>query len=112
VVAAAQSLDVKSGGTVFVTAVEIWDTHVVVHIVENLPESLPPGEPIDPNRPAWQLTDDVGTIYLGMSGGGGANRSQLRSTFSFRGTVPTEARALYVAGRGMSDGQRIVVDLA
>jgi len=46
VVAAAQSLDVKSGGTVFVTAVEVWDTQIVVHIVENLPESLPPGRPI------------------------------------------------------------------
>jgi hypothetical protein len=114
VVAAAQSLDVTTGGTVFVTAVEVWDTQVVLHIVENLPEFLPPGDPINPNRPAWQLTDDIGTIYVPTGGGGGgsASRSQLRSTFLFRGTVPKEARALYIVGRGMSAGQEIVVDLA
>jgi hypothetical protein len=112
VVAAAQSLDVTSGGTVFVTAVEVWDTQVVLHIVENLPEFLPPGEPIKPNRPAWQLTDDVGTIYAPIGGGGGASRSQLRSTLHFKGTVPKEARTLHIVGRGMTDGQEIVVDLA
>jgi hypothetical protein len=112
VIAAAQSLDVDTGGTVFVTAVEVWDTQVVVHIVENLPEFLPPGEPINPKRPAWQLTDDVGTIYVPGGGGGGASHSQLRSTSYFRGTVPKEARTLRIVGRGMSAGQQIVVDLA
>jgi hypothetical protein len=111
VVAAAQSLEATTGGTIFVTAVEVWDTQVVLHIVENLPEFLPPGEPINPNRPAWQLTDDIGTIYVPIGGGGGS-RSQLRSTFHFKGTVPKEARTLYIVGHGMTDGQEIVVDLA
>ena len=112
VVAAAQSLDVTTGGTVFVTAVEVWDTQVALHIVENLPEFLPPGDAINPKRPAWQLTDDIGTIYVPTGGGGSASRSQLRSTFLFRGTVPKDASTLYIVGRGMSAGQEIVVDLA
>jgi hypothetical protein len=111
VIAAAQSLDVATGGTIFVTAIEIWDTRVVLHIVENLPDFLPPGKPINPNRPPWQITDDVGTIYPPLGGGAGGSASQLRGTYQFRGTVPGEARILYIVGRGMSDGQQIVVDL-
>ena len=78
---------------------------------EQLPEFLPPGEPIEPTRPLWMLSDDVGTSYIIAGGGSSGSQAQRTSTFEFEGTVPAAATRLSVVGPGMTNDQTLHVEL-
>ena len=111
VLAVGQSVELPASGTLYVTAIEVWEGAVVLHVVEQLPEFLPPGEPIEPNRPLWMLSDDLGTMYIPQGGGTSGSRAQRTSTFAFAGTVPAAARTLFVVGPGMTDDQMVRIPL-
>jgi len=111
VLAVAQSVELPASGTLYVTAIEVWEGAVVLHVVEQLPEFLPPGEPIEPNRPLWMLSDDLGTMYIPQGGGTSGSQAQRTSTFAFAGTVPAAARTLFVVGPGMTDDQMVRIPL-
>jgi hypothetical protein len=102
VIAVGQAVELPAGGTLYVTALELWDRGVVLHAAEQLPEFFPPGEPIPPSRPLWMLTDDVGTRYMAQGGSGGGTQSHRRSSYQWESTVPSEASELYVVGPGIA----------
>lgn len=111
VLAVAQSVELPAGGRLYVTAIEVWEGAVVLHAAEQLPEFLPPGEPIEPTRPFWTLSDDMGTPYIPSGGGSHGSQAQRTSTFGFEGTVPAAATRLFVVGPGMTDDQALHVPL-
>jgi hypothetical protein len=111
VIAVGQAVELPAGGTLYVTALEVWESGVVLHAAEQLPEFLPPGEPIPRSRPLWMLIDDIGTHYVPRGGGGGGTQSQRRSTYEWESTVPPEAATLYIVGPGMRDDEPISVPL-
>ena len=88
VIAVGRAVDLPMGGTLYVTALEVWDRGVVVHTAEQLPEFLPPGEPIVHARPMWILSDDVGTHYIPEGGSSGGTQSHRCSSHQWRTTVP------------------------
>jgi hypothetical protein len=107
----AQAIELPTGGRLYVTAIEVWEGAVVLHAAEQLPEFLPPGEPIEPTRPLWALSDDLGTSYIPTGGGNHGSQAQRTSTFEFAGTVPAAATGLFVVGPGMTDDQALHVRL-
>ena len=111
VLAVGQSVGLPTGGRLYVTAIEVWEGAVVLHATEQLPEFLPPGEPIEPTRPLWMLSDDVGTSYILAGGGSSGSQAQRTSTFEFEGTVPAAATRLSVVGPGMTNDQTLHVEL-
>ncbi|HEY3673099.1 MAG TPA: hypothetical protein VGN51_19335 [Acidimicrobiia bacterium] len=111
VIAVGQAVELPTGGILYVTALELWERGVVLHAAEQLPEFLPPGEPIPPTRPLWLLSDDIGTQYVPLGGGGGGTQSQHRSTYEWESTVPPDATTLYVVGPGMQTDEPIRVPL-
>jgi hypothetical protein len=112
VIAVGQAVDLEAGGTLYVTAIEVWDRALILHSAEQLPESLPPGEPIEPSRPLWIISDDVGTAYVPRGGGSGGSQSHRRSTFEFLATVPSTATTLLIVGPGMRDDEPMRVHLS
>lgn len=111
VLAVAQSVELSTGGRLYVTAIEVWQGAVVLHAAEQLPEFLPPGEPIEPTRPLWMLSDDLGTSYILWGGGSHGSQAQRTSTFEFERTVPAAATRLVVVGPGMTNDQAFHVQL-
>jgi hypothetical protein len=111
VLAVAQSVELSTGGRLYVTAIEVWERAVVLHAAEQLPEFLPPGEPIEPSRPLWTLADDLGTSYIPCGGGSSGPQAHRTSTFEFEGTVPAAATTLSVVGPGMATDQTVHVPL-
>jgi hypothetical protein len=111
VLAVAQSVELPAGGRLYVTAIEVWEGAVVLHAAEQLPEFLPPGEPIEPSRALWMLSDDLGTPYTLRGGGASGSQAQRTSTCEFAGTVPTAAKRLFVVGPGMTSDQAVRVPL-
>jgi len=78
---------------------------------EQLPEFLPPGEPVPQNRPLWMISDDIGTRYVPRGGSSSGTQSHRRSTYEWESAVPPEARVLYVVGPGMQDDEPLSVPL-
>jgi hypothetical protein len=111
VLAVAQSVPLPTGGRLYVTAIEVWEGAVVLHAAEQLAEFLPPGEPIEPTRRLWILSDDLGTPYVPSGGVSHGSQAQRTSTFEFEGTVPAAATRLFVVGPGMTDDQALNVRL-
>ena len=111
VIAVGQSVEVQGGGTLYVTAIEVWDGGLILHAAEQLPEFLPPGEPIQTDRHLWLLSDDIGTRYMPRGGSSSGNQSQRRSTHEWRTAVPPEATKLEIVGPGMRDDEPISVPL-
>jgi len=111
VLAVAQAIELPTGGRLYVTAIEVWEGAVVLHAAEQLPEFLPPGEPIEPTRPLWARSDDLGTAHIPAGGGSHGSQAERTSTFEFEGTVPAAATGLFVVGPGMTDDQALHVRL-
>ncbi|HEY3833886.1 MAG TPA: hypothetical protein VGO03_16440 [Acidimicrobiia bacterium] len=110
VIVVAQSFDLPTGGTLYLTAIEEWADRVVCHVAERLPEFLPPGPP-QSARHAWLIADDVGTIYSPVSGGSSGSQSHRQGTYIFGKPIPPQAKRLRVLGPGMTEEQAMMVDL-
>jgi hypothetical protein len=116
VIGVGRAIDLPSGGTLFLTSIEIWDDRVVCRSGElrpqNISDFLPPGEPLKEFTPMWKIADDVGTGYRSMGGGSSGSQFFRDSAHEFEPTVPSTAKRLFVLGPGMADSQEISVDLA
>jgi hypothetical protein len=111
VIAVGRSVHLAAGGTLYVTAIEVWEEGTIVHAAEQLPEFLPPGEPISSDTLLWMLSDDVGTIYKPRGGGSSGSQAQRRSTYEWRTPVPPHAATLHVVGPGMSKDEPMAIPL-
>ncbi len=109
VIAVGQAVELDAGGTLIVTAIEIWEHGLILHSAEQLPEFLPPGTPIT-NTSYWEITDDLGTPYVPAGGAASGSQSHRIGTHEFSTAPPHGAKFLSIVGPGMRAVQAIVVE--
>jgi hypothetical protein len=112
VLAVAEACEAADGGIVFVTAIEIWDRKVVVHVAEQHPPTLRPRDFAEQDRLTWVLSDDVGTEYRAQGSHGSGPVEQVQRTFEFLGEIPATATTLVVAPGNVAGDKVVRVSLS
>jgi len=93
----------SDGGRTVVTSVEVWSHEVIVQWTEICTAQPLAGDSSD-RFESVSLTDDVGTPYARVGGGGGGSRYTQQMHVRFVGTPPDTASALFLM-LSRSDGQ-------